>query len=409
MMKKKAVIGLSVMVLLTAGCGPAPATPEKTAAPAGKVVELAAAVNPKTPLLLSATGIVEAKRDVILSFGTSGKIANIQVTKGSQVSQGSLLAALDTGYYQKAVEAAAGQAREAAARKTRKLQGATPEEIAAAKLQVERSRVRLQKAMTDVSQGEKLVQGGAMAQSELNNLKVEKTKAELDAKDAQNSLEQLQKGAEADEIASANASVSQAASQVAQATKTLQDTKLVAPFSGTIVSVDQEAGELSNPGQEVIHLVDLSEMKVSLDVSNENIDQYHVGTKVTIVNQNGAKTTGTVSFVAPVIDQKTGKYQIEVTFPNPKQEWRGGMLATVEVPRSIKGVIVPLESVGITQAERYVMTADNGVATRHVVTVGQVIGDKIEVLSGLKENEQVITSGITYIIEGEKVVARGAK
>lgn len=409
MMKKKALIGLSALLLLSAGCGPAPAAPEAAAGPAGKVVELAAATKPTAPLFLSATGIVEAKRDVILSFGASGKIAKINVAKGSQVAQGSVLASLDTGYYQKAVEAAAGQVKEASARKTRKLQGATPEEIAAAKLSVERSKVRLEKAITDVAQGERLVQGGAMAQSELDNLKIEKTKAELDAKDSQISLEKLMKGAEADEIASVNASITQAASQVAQATKTLQDTKLVAPFGGTVVTVSQEAGELSNPGQDVIHLVDLSEMKVALDVANDTIDQYKVGTKVSVVNQNGEKTAGTVSFVAPVIDQKTGKYQVEITFANPKESWRGGMLATIEVPRSIKGVIVPLESVGITQAERYVMTAEDGVATRHVVTVGQIVGDKIEVLSGLKENEQVITSGITYIVEGEKVVARGAK
>lgn len=409
MMKKTAVIGLSALFLLTAGCGPAPAAPDTAAQPAGKVVELAAATKPSAPLFLSATGIVEAKRDVILSFGTSGKIAKINVAKGTQVAQGSVLASLDTGYYQKAVEAAASQANEASARKTRKLQGATPEEIAAAKLQVERSRIRLEKANADVAQGERLLQGGAMAQSELDNLKLEQTQAQLDAKDAQISLERLQKGAEADEIASANASIQQAASQVAQATKTLQDTKLVAPFGGMIVEVGQEAGELSNPGQDVIHLVDLSEMKVALDVANDTIDQYKVGTKVSVVNQNGEKTAGTVTFVAPVIDQKTGKYQVEITFPNPQQTWRGGMLATIEVQRSVKGVIVPLESVGITQAERYVMTADNGVATRHVVTVGQIIGDKIEVLSGLNENEQVITSGITYIVEGEKVVARGAK
>ncbi|MGE5701836.1 MAG: efflux RND transporter periplasmic adaptor subunit [Clostridia bacterium] len=409
-MKKQVLIGIaSSILLITTGCGPGAKPPEQQAETPGKVVEMVAASKAKAPLMLTATGIVEAKRDVILSFGTSGKIAQINVNKGSQVQAGSVLAALDTTYYQKAVEAASGQVQEAAARKAKKLQGASSEEIAAAKLDVERSKIRLNKANTDLAQGERLYQGGALSKVELDNLKVEKNKAELDAKDSQIALERLLKGAEVDEIASVNATLQQAASEVERTKKTLQDTKLIAPFGGTIVEVSQEKGELSNPGEAVIHLVDLSEMTVSIDATNDTIDQYHQGTEVTIVNQSGEKTKGKISFVAPVIDQKTGKYRIDITFANPEQRWRGGMLATVEVPRVINGIIVPLEAVGISQSQRYVMVAENGVVAKRPVTVGQIISDKIEVTSGLKENEQVITSGITYLVEGEKVVARGAK
>lgn len=408
-MKKKALICMATLALMTAGCGQAPAEPEKTAQAAGKVVEVAVASKPENPVPLRSTGIVEAKRDVILSFGTSGKISQIYVKKGTQVKEGSLLASLDTGYYQKAVEAASSQVKQAAEKKAKTLAGASAEEIAETKLRVEGARIRLDKATADLVQGETLFAGGAISKSELDNLRLEKTKAELEAKDAQIALDRLMKGAEADEIASDNASVQLAASQMEQAKKTLQDTRLVAPFSGTVVEINQEAGELSNPGQDVIHLVDMSEMTVSLDVTNETIEQYKMGARVAVISPNGVSANGTITFISPVIDQKTGKYRVEVTFPNQDQSWRGGMIATVEIPRSIKGVVVPLESVGFSQAERYVMVAENGAAKRRIVEVGQVIDDQIEVLSGLKEKDQVIVSGITFLVEGEKIVAKGAK
>jgi len=404
---KRYSIILAAVLVLAAGCGPNANETEAKPEAKTKVVEVYQVQQQTKPILFTVTGVVEAKRDATLGFGTNGKISSLPVKKGDVVAAGTLLASLDAGYYQKAVEAAAGQVQEAYARKSKTVKGAAPEQIQQQRLQMESANKRLAEAVREYEQAEKLFAGGAISKSELDNRRASKEQAEIAAKNEQIRLTDLLKGAEPEDLVAVDASVKQAASEVERARKTLNDTKIVAPFAGTVVEVFQQAGELSGPGQQVIQLVDLSEVKVTVDVANDLIDQFPEGKEVVVSREGAKKTTGKVTFVSPVINPNTGKYRVEITVKNPEKTWRGGMLAQVEVPRQIHGFIVPLESIGISQSDRYVMVVKNGVAKKQVVNVGQVIGDQIEVLTGIQPGDQVIRAGITYVIDGEKVAAKG--
>lgn len=83
------------------------------------------------------------------------------------------------------------------------------------------------------------------------------------------------------------------------------------------------------------------------------------------------------------------------------------MIGTVEKPRNVNGLVVPLESVGINQANRFVMVIRDGVVKKQDVQVGHVVGEYMEILSGVQVGDQLIRSGITYYVDGEKVVPKG--
>ncbi|WP_134686627.1 efflux RND transporter periplasmic adaptor subunit [Brevibacillus migulae] len=405
-MKKRVVVAMAAVLLTASGCGgntPAEVKPEAKA----KVVEVFTVGKDAQGVSMTATGLVEAKRDTQLAFGTSGKIAQVLVKKGDRVTQGKVLASLDGSYYQSAMTAAAGQVQEAAARKRKTIRGADAEQIAQQRLEVESANQRYEKAVQDFQQGERLFAGGAISQSELDKLKLEKQQAEITAKNEKIALDDLLKGADTEDVIAVDASLKQATSEVQRARQTLQDSQIIAPFTGTVVEVTQQAGELSGPGQSLIHLVDLSEIKVTIDVTNDQIDQYALGASVNVSKDGQKKSSGKITYISPVIDKQTGKYRVEITVPNPDQSWRGGMVATVEAPRKIAGVIVPLESVGINQTQRYVMAVENGLVKKRAVKTGQIIGDFIEVVEGVKPGEQLLRTGITYFVDGEKVVAKG--
>ncbi len=406
MVKKGLAIVLAGTLLVTAGCGPKPDAAEQ-AAPKPKVVQVYTVHKQTAPILLTATGVVEAKQDMVLSFGTQGRISQIAVQKGANVQKGQLLAALDGSYFNQEVAAAAGRVKETAARKTQTLKGASQEKIDQQRLRVQEKERDLKQAQDELARSEKLYAGGAISQKELDDRKRAVEQAQTALKNEQISLQELVKGADAEDIAVFDAQLQQASGDVARAKKTLQDARIVAPFAGTIVDVTQGVGELSGPGNNLIHLVDLSEVKVTIDVTNDLVSQYRVGEQVTAKSDSGAKSTGTITFVSPVIDEKTGKYRVEVTVPNPDRTWRGGMIATVEKPRKLNGFVVPLESVGISKQDRYVMAVENGVVKKRIVQVGQVMDDQIEILSGVKPNDQLIVTGITYFVDGEKVVTKG--
>ncbi|MGM0711650.1 efflux RND transporter periplasmic adaptor subunit [Brevibacillus parabrevis] len=406
-MKKRASIIMASLLLVTAGCGgPAPEPPTQAEAKA-KVVEVVTVQKAAQPVVLRVTGMVEAKRDAVLPFGTGGTISSIPVSKGMKIAQGQLLATLDSRYYQKEVEAAASQVEEAAARKNKALKGATAEAIEQQRLQVQSAQSRLEKAKQDLTAGEKLFAGGAISQTEINDLKRALTQAEISARDAQLSLTELQRGAQPEDIAMANASIKSAAGQVERAKKSLDDAKIHAPFAGTVVDVYKQTGEQASPGDQIIHLVDLSEVKVTLDITNDLISQFQEKTKVQAVSDDGKQSQGTITFVSPVVSKETGKYRVEVTIPNADGFWRGGMAATIEAPRKVNGFLVPLESVGVNSTEHYVMAVEDGLTVKKEVKTGQIVNDQIEILSGVKEGDQLLRSGITFYVEGQKVEAKG--
>lgn len=406
-MKKRMSIVLASLLLVTAGCGgPAPEAPQQAEAKA-KVVEVVTVRKAEKPVLLSVTGMVEAKREAVLPFGTGGTISAISVIKGTKIGQGQLLATLDAKYFQSEVAAAASQVEEAAARKTKTLKGATAEAVEQQRLQVKSAQENLNKAKQDVATGEKLLAGGAISQSEINDRKRALTQAEIVERDAQLALNELLRGAQPEDIAVANASIKQASGQVERAKKSLDDAKIQAPFAGTIVDVYKQVGEQASPGEQIIHLVDLSEVKVTLDVTNDLISQFQEKAKVQATADDGKKSEGTITFVSPVVDKQTGKYRIEVTIQNPDGYWRGGMAAMVETPRKVNGFLVPLESLGVSQAQHYVMAVENGLTVKKEVKTGQMVDDQIEIISGVKEGDQLLRSGITFYVEGQKVEAKG--
>lgn len=406
-MKKQAAFILASLMLVTAGCSqdqPEAASQEIVKA---KVVEVVT-VKPQTDsVLLQLTGIMEAKRDAVLPFGTGGTIASIGAVKGAHIAQGQLLATLDTRYYQKEVEAAASQVTEAAARKSKTLKGANEEAIEQQQLQVTNAQNQLAKAREDVEVGERLLAGGAISQSEMDERKRALTSAEIGARNAQLALDSLRRAAEPEDVAIANASITQAASQVERAKKSIDDARIEAPFAGTVVDIYKQIGEQVSPGEQMIHLVDLSEIKVTLDVTNDEIGLFGKDSKVQVASQDGKTGEGNVTFVAPVMDKQTGKYRVEVTVANPDESWRGGMMATVKVPRKIAGFLVPLESVGVSQANHYVMAVVDGSTVKKEVKTGQLVDDQIEILSGVSVGDQLLKSGITFYVEGQKVEAKG--
>ncbi|UFJ43269.1 efflux RND transporter periplasmic adaptor subunit [Brevibacillus humidisoli] len=399
---------LTVTLLTMTGCSADGAVGSEPAEEKAKIVAgLTVTKQTEAPPIIK-TGIVEPVRDLYLSFGTGGKVVELHVEKGSEVNQGDLLAAIDSSAYQQAAAAAQAAIQEASARRHKTLQGADAEAIAQQRLSLEGAKQRLEQADKAFQQAETLYEAGAISESERDAARHSLTQAELTWRNEQLALDQLLQGAEQDEIVSADASLAQAASQAAQARQSLQDTRLIAPFAGTVVDVAKQIGEMSSPGQNVLHLVDLREMKVTLDIPSTDIRHYKSGADVTVTNDSGLSSTGTISFVSPVADEATGKYRVEVKIPNNDKAWRGGMMANISVPRQLQsGLIIPLQTVGINQSQHYVLLVENGVTVKRTVEVGQVIGEQIEVLSGLRPGETIVLNGIGSLVEGEKVAVKG--
>jgi HlyD family secretion protein len=402
-------IGLSLAALLIAGCEKLEKSVENL-----KRLQEESVIKVKTVkaytveqhdgMTQEIAGVVAPLKELPLSFGRSGRIANIFVKKGSVVKQGETLATLDTSVWQQEVNAAQGQVASAAIRRAKALQGPEQHEVEAQKIQLEKARQTAAQAAEEHARGKLLYANGAISKEELDSLALRERQAKLDLEEKQIRYDNLLKGADKLDVEEANAEVQQARVQLERARQEAADAVLKAPFSGVVASISQAESEQTGPGSEVMRLVDTSGWLVKLQVTGEQISNFAVGKTVTVKAPDGTETEGTVSFVAPVIDAGTGTYPVEVTINGREHVWKGGMTVTCRYQvKPSGGVLVPASSVGISEESHYVMVIEENTVRKTPVKVGNVYGPHYEVLEGLKPGDMIVSSGLSYVADGEVV------
>jgi multidrug efflux system membrane fusion protein len=123
--------------------------------------------------------------------------------------------------------------------------------------------------------------------------------------------------------------------------------------------------------------------------------------------------SGHVSAISPAADPKSRVYSVEVTIPNPHNQLKSGMIASLALggqllPSSV--LTVPLSAVirdpQNPQAFAVLITEGTGDSVNvrsRTVDLGDAYGNMIQVLGGIKAGERVVTAGSTLVRSGDKV------
>lgn len=355
-------------------------------------------------VMLEVSGVLKPRKELSLSFGTSGRIASIQVQKGSLVKEGQTLATLDGGVWQQEVSAAMGQVASANVRRNQAMQGPKSHEVETQKLKVEKAKQVAAKAGEDHRQAKLLYDNGAISKDELDRVALAEKQANLSLQEAQVAYNELLQGADQLDVEAANASLQQANVQLNRARQEASEAVMKAPFTGVVAAISQAESEQTGPGSEVIRLVDTSQWLVDLQVESEQIASWQQGAAVTVKSSDGTQAQGTVTFVSPVIDEKTGTYPVEVTIAGSDVNWRGGMTVTCAYPlQADHFLLVPVNSIGVSDEGYYVMKINEQVVKKTPVKVGAIHGAHYEILEGLEQGDTILASGLSYVVDGEVV------
>jgi RND family efflux transporter MFP subunit len=123
----------------------------------------------------------------------------------------------------------------------------------------------------------------------------------------------------------------------------------------------------------------------------------------------GEKFEGRVGRLAPVLDPATRTAQMEVEIPNPQYRLKPGMYARVAllVARRDNALVVPRNAVLDVEGRRGVFIANGNRAKFQVVEVGLQDDQRAEIVSGLREGQQVVTTGAASLREGDPIVLAG--
>jgi RND family efflux transporter MFP subunit len=260
--------------------------------------------------------------------------------------------------------------------------------------------------------GDRVSQGQVLAVTDNRSTQLELQKAQSNAAKLRNDLntytELLQgKAATQEKVNEIRQNYLDAQNQVSLSRKNLSDAAIKAPTSGIISAKPVEQGVFVNAGAEVATIVNLSRAKVQVNLTEAEVYQVEQGQKVKITTDvyPGTVFNGTVSFISPQADQ-TYNYMVEILIDNTQKSiLRSGTFVYADFSKKTRQQVLTIPREALTESIKSaaVYVIENGVAKLRNIQTGAEMGNQIQVTGGLKEGEQVVTSGQINLKDGTRV------
>lgn len=201
-----------------------------------------------------------------------------------------------------------------------------------------------------------------------------------------------------------------AKSQLTQANINVGDTRIKAPISGFINKKHIEVGSIITgmPATQLFDIVNVSKLKLKVNVNESQVAGLRVGSTTNVVASVYPDKTfsGKITFIAAKADETLNfPVEIEIT-NNANKDLKAGMYGTAKFASNQQKQalrIVPRNAFVGSVSSNQVFVIENGTAKLKTVTAGRILGDKVEILDGLQEGEQVIVTGQINLQDGSKV------
>ena len=182
---------------------------------------------------------------------------------------------------------------------------------------------------------------------------------------------------------------------------------IVAPFSGRVGIRQVNVGQIVLPGTAIIPLFSLDPLYVNFSVPQQYLPKIKVGgsVQVTLDAFKDEIFTAKISAIDPNVSESNRNVSVQGTLPNPDKKLSPGMFATalVDLPQINSLAVVPASSVSYAPYgdSIYIIEQVKGKdgkeflgVRQQTIQLGETKGDVVQVISGLKENEEIVTSGV---------------
>lgn len=187
-------------------------------------------------------------------------------------------------------------------------------------------------------------------------------------------------------------------------------TKIFSPLSGTVDEILIKEGEMAVAGMGAVRVVQLSNLKIKVDLSEVYISRIKINDFVHVkIPATGGEFDLSVDAVSQVIDPENRTFQIEMKVPKSEAGIKPNMLSvlTINDYTNDEALIVPLNIVQETGQEQFIFVAGqiNGewIAQRRSIKTGKSYIDRVEISSGLQEGEYVVTFGYQNLADSQKL------
>ncbi|MCU1273488.1 MAG: macA 4 [Bryobacterales bacterium] len=393
-MGSRSIVLAAVIVL--AGCTGPYSAPTVSAKNEGKPIAVRAhpVALETIPEIITATGELSAEDIATISAKVAGRVEKLNVDLGSVVEQGQILAELEKDDYTFQVKRA-----EALVEQTRAhlgLPAGSNDQIDPLSTStVRQAAASLKEARLIHTNSTSLFKQGVVS-----NVDYQRAGVALQAAEARHQ-------AAIEDVYQSQAQLVERRASLALARQQLTDTVIRAPFRGAITRRQATIGEYLAVNAPVVVLVRQSPLRLRLEIPERLAIKVRPGQRID-VRLEGATVThaGKVVRLSPAIDAQNRSLLIEGQIPNEDNSLRAGSFAqgTVTVDPQARGVTAPARSImNFAGVDRVFIVENNTVAERIVKLGRRLANDGIEVVSGLKAGDLLITEPSDRLSAGQSV------
>jgi len=181
-------------------------------------------------------------------------------------------------------------------------------------------------------------------------------------------------------------------------------TSIPAPIAGVVTERGANVGLNVDTATKLFTVLDLSTVWVVGALYEKDFSRVRVGSAaiVTTSAYPGVKLAGRVSYIDPQVSPDTRTARVRVEVPNPRQALRLGMYADIEIETTAGGaaVMIPrsaVQSVGDRQVVYVANSSEPGKFAEREVRLGESSGEQVEVVSGAKAGDQIVSTGSFFV------------
>lgn len=402
---------LAVSWLLT-GCGKSSETKSAAETEAPTPVTVEPAVRGAIDHVITADAVLYPINQANVIPKLSAPVRRILVNRGDHVRVGQLLAELETADLSAAAEESKHQYEQTqAASKT--LTGATVgEDRAKAESDVKSAQQALDSAQKLYDNRVALQREGALAQKLVDDAKVALVQAQSQFEVAQRHLQGLNQVSQREAIRGSEEQVAAAKAHYESALVQASYGQIRSPISGVISDRSIYPGEIAASGSPLVSIVDISQLVARTNVPVKEATAISVGRPARISGPDG-DLAGKVTVVSPAVDPNTTTVEVWVQVPNPGEKLKpGGTVRVSIIAETIQNtIIVPVAALlNSDEGGQKVMVIDkDSVAHEQKVVPGVRQGDRVQIVTGLQEGQQVVTSGGLGLEDKAKVAIQKPK
>ena len=407
---------LFALAVVVAACQPPGEDPAETAETDTAIpVEVVLADPDFFEDAIELTGTVDAPNDAMLSPDVPGTLTYVAPI-GSYVGRGGTVAQVKASAQQAGVaqaQAGTATARAGIAQAEAGIAQASAG-VEAAQAQRRAAQAQLELAEDQYRRQLPLYRDSILSAIEFRGVETQRANAQAGVAQADAGVAQAQGQLRAarEQLNAARAQAQAAQAGVSSAQAQLANTRIVAPFGGTVEARMAEPGELASPGQPVVRLVSSGGIKVKAGVPERYASDIEPGTQVRIEPSayDAEARGGRVTFVGTAVDTQSRTFPIEIAVDNSDRQLKPDMVVRLRVAREVleNAIVVPQQAVIRDERGTSVFVATTNesgqtVAQRRVVQLGPNAGDEIVLLDGVEPGDRIIVSGQTSIAEGDRL------